>query len=171
MLCSIFVMLLMSCQRAVNYDQHYRAAVRSGFKVIPESLEMEKLFGEADHFITHYGMKEGPLQWNSEVHFYSRYVLTMQVRVELSGRYGTIVQVVDKPHYYLIELKNVFTEDGQLGTKDGIQHTFGPPEWKKLVENQGDFSVIGITVYRDRPVAMFDEYVKAVRTPRIPVRP
>ena len=43
----------------------YKATVQSARGAIPETVQIEKLFPNVDHFITHYGMS-GPKVWNSE---------------------------------------------------------------------------------------------------------
>ena len=168
----VFALFASSCHSPSDRVKQYRAAVRSGFKKIPETLEIEELFGESDHFITHYGMEEGPLIWNTEVFFYGRYSLTMQVSVQLNGRYGEIVRVLDEPKFYFHEVGSInITERGLVGAKIAVDKRFGQAEWKKLVAAKGDFSAIGISVHRDRAVEGFDKYVKAQREPRMQVRP
>ena len=170
------VVTFVSCNRPFGHGQslaRYREVVQSGFEKIPQSLEIEELFGEADHFITHWGMEDGPLHWNSEVYFYGRYSLTMQVYVEVDGRYGKVIRMVDEPEFLLCEYTAARPEGsgGGWGADPGEQHWLSPAEWKTLVENNGDFSAIGITVYRDRPVPGFDGFVRAKRRPRLRVRP
>ena len=48
----------------------YSETVASAREVLPEAVEMEKLFGkgEVDHFIEHFGL--GDERWNSEVFFW-----------------------------------------------------------------------------------------------------
>jgi len=64
---------------------------------------MEALFGEGDHFITHYGFSPGPKQWNTEVFFGGRYTLTLQVDVTIDNQKHLVLTNVTAPKFYLVE--------------------------------------------------------------------
>ncbi len=151
----------------------YEAAVQSGFVVMPETLQIEELFGEADHFITHYGFPQETHTWNSEVYFYGRYVLTMQAKVQMDKEFRRVEKVVVAPVFYLNEIRSVdFDHNGQIGCRyGGTQTNFGIDKWHKLYKAKGDFSVLGLKVVRDQPVKDVDKLGNAVRKNRVRVRP
>jgi hypothetical protein len=151
--------------------EDYRSAVKSGFEVIPQVKEMESMLGEADHFITHYGMKKGPLKWTSTVFFAGRYQLSMRVNVELNDSQHAVLRVVSEPKFYLLEVVGFKSEGTERPELSPVQPVFGLADWNKLVEAKGDFSAIGITVHRDRPVKGHDEYAKGWRDLRERIRP
>lgn len=169
--CALLLPLFASCQR---FDQSkYVAAIRSGFVTIPYALQIEELFGEADHFITHYGSSEPTHTWNTETFIAGRYEFTMQVEVQLDKGARRVEKIVGEPIFYLSEIRNVFYDNGQVGCfYNGSKHlVFGLAEWKKIYESGGDFSTIGYTLRRDDPVENIEQYIAAVREPRIRVRP
>ena len=85
-LLSIFLILtLVSCNRTNMTD--YRAAHLSAKQSLPIAVQMEELFGDADHFITHFGFSgQKANTWNTEVFFDGRYTITMQVEILIDYR-------------------------------------------------------------------------------------
>jgi hypothetical protein len=148
-----------------NYD----TAVQSGIIGLPWPKEMESLFGEGDHFITHYGFSPGPKLWNSEVYFYGRYRLTMQVTVSLDPGNARVLGNTEPPKFYLREIKSVTTEDGTLAAYFSGRWEFDSKKWKQLVQARGDWSVLGIPVKKNDPVPRFEEYVASLRAPIVKV--
>ena len=51
----------------------YVHTVQSGIKIFPWPRAMGALFGDADHFITQYGLSPGLTKWNTEGFFGGRY--------------------------------------------------------------------------------------------------
>jgi hypothetical protein len=154
--------------------ENYKKAVKSGFKMIPEAMQIEKLFGEADHFISYSG--PGVRQdWNTEVFFRGRYTLTMQVDVKTEpagAEFSKVTSVVGEPKFFLHEVSKVtLSPSGSVETDFSKEWKFGLNDWKKLVDANGDFSAIGITIKKDQPVENFPKYVDGERSPRIKVRP
>jgi hypothetical protein len=148
----------------------YKATVRSASTAIPVAVQMEKLFPEIDHFITHYGRAfgEGPKVWNSEAYLGGRYYLTMQVDVDIDYTTRQVTQAGD-PKFYLTEYKKVMPLGrGAYESTISRDFRFGPQEWKKLFAARGDFTVIGFTC-DDSEVPCFSNEVAAVRRDRVPV--
>jgi hypothetical protein len=147
--------------------ESYKNAVRSGFDLIPESVEMEQKLGECDHFI----QGDGKL-WNSEVHFGGRYVLSMQVPIEVNLQFSRVNRVTGEPRFYFFEVERVFVDGGNMGAdfRGASQREFGTEEWRAIVDGGMDFRVIGITIHPE-PVPRFEEYVAAAQAPRVQVRP
>ncbi len=155
--------LLASCGLA---HMGHREAVISGLKLIEPAKQMEELFGDSDHFITHYGMQDGPLTWNSEVHFGGRYSLTMQVKVQVDYEQNKVIGETEAPRFFLREIEEVSLIDGGRHlARIGMNKNFGIDEWRKVVEAQGDLSVIGIEL-NEQEVEHFESFVRGVRRPR-----
>ncbi len=160
--------IMMPATSSKEAREQYLAIHRSGAKTIPYAVELEELYGDADHFITHFGFGRMPLQWNTEVFFGDRYILTMQVDVEVDYAKRRVVPV-GKPVFYLTEVDTVsHTEFGNVVESYSNSYTFGLEEWEKVFASKGDFSTIGISI-NSTPVAGFHEVVRAARRPRIPV--
>ena len=92
------------------------------------------------------------------VHLYSRYELTMKLPVifDVSGKrvvgYGV-------PAFYLTEVQRVGkTPSGTVEISyDPVgELRFGPSEWTKLVEHDGDFASIGYKMTTDKPIPNFE---------------
>src|SRR6266481_3389857 len=82
----------------------YIQTVKSGLDTLPWPKEMEALFGEGDHFVTHYGFSLGPNKWNTEIFFGGRYTLTLQVDVDIDYKGDTIRSNVSPAKFYLWEV-------------------------------------------------------------------
>jgi hypothetical protein len=156
----------------IDFDvERYKGAVKDGFVKVPQACQIEKLVGEADHFISYHGSRDIPQEWNSEVYFAGRYSLTMQVIVKVDRKFSRITEVVGEPTFYLDELVAIDAMDGTDCAAYGEHWVFGLHDWNKVVKAKGDFSAIGIKLKRNQPVPGFDRFVRAVRAPRIQVRP
>lgn len=135
-------------------------------------MQIEDCFGEADHFISYSGPNV-PRDWNTEAFFYGRYTLTMQVEVKTDSAFSEITEVVGEPKFYLREVREILrVPDGTPSeARFAGEWRFGKDDWKKVHDAKGDFSVIGIAIKKDQPVQDFEGYAKAVKEPRIRVRP
>jgi hypothetical protein len=142
----------------------YKATVKSGGAAIPAAAQMEELFPEVDHFITHYGFDNKPKLWNSEAFFGGRYILTMQVMVDVDYTNRKVKQV-GEPRFYLQEIQRI---EGIYHSYAGDGAEFGLEKWKQLFEAGGELSAIGFTPKRSA-VPGFAEMVAAKRRDRIPV--
>lgn len=157
--------------RPITTHSDYIQIHESARTALPLAVQIEELFGDADHFITHFGFDRKPKVWNTEVYFGGRYSLTMQVDVAIDYSANTLKQV-GTPTFYLVEYTEVETSPtGGLGAssrepKGG--RIFSAAKWKKVFKSDGDFSKIGITILKD-PVPRFDEFVAAKRRPRRPI--
>ena len=149
----------------------YQQTVGSGFNMLPWPREMEALYGEADHAITHYAFAPGPRDWWTEVYFGGRYRLTMHVDVEIDYDKHFVLKAVSAPRFFLAEVKSLERlESGQIAAQYSHQWLFDEAKWRKLVESHGDWSVIALPVRKDDPVPGFDDYVKAWRRGRVPIK-
>lgn len=146
----------------------YDSTVRSARTTLPMAVELERQYGSADHFITHYGFRTQKTNtWNTEVFFGGRYTLTMKVEIEIDYGNNSFTRVGD-PKFYLLETVSVDT-GSRMSITFGMDKTLSAEEWESVYEHRGDFSVIGVEI-NNEPVAGFDEYVNRTREPRRPIR-
>ncbi|MCA9110836.1 MAG: hypothetical protein KDA52_12860 [Planctomycetaceae bacterium] len=147
----------------------YVATHESAAITIPTAVQIEELYGDADHFITEFGFDRKPKLWNTEVFFGGRYTLTMQVKVKVNYSANTIA-MVDEPKFHLIGADTIRVyPDGRTGTRySGDEHWFSLAEWETVYESGGDYSLIGIAI-DPVPVVNFDLDVANKRRPRVPI--
>jgi len=150
--------------------EDYLATHRSAATRLPIAVEFEKLFpGHTDHFISQYGFNRNggdrTNTWNSEAYFDGRYALTMQTEVVVDYQNHTVKSSGESP-FYLVEHYFICPD---LSSREREVAKFGKAEWEKLYASGGDFSVIGVHIVKDQPVANFDAMAQTWRRPRIPV--
>jgi hypothetical protein len=146
----------------------YVRTTQSGIARLPWPKQMEQLFGDSDHFITEYGFSPGPRIWNTEVFFYGRYSLALQVDVAIDYKAHTVVTNVGPPKFYLYEVGSlVYNSSGLDGAKIAKSWVFNGAQWDKLVASKGDWSALGISVKTNSPIPDFDSYANAERSPRV----
>ena len=165
----VFLVLTILRQNGWTMDD-YLATHRSAATRLPIAVEFEKLFpGQTDHFITQYGFNryggDRTNTWNSEAYFGGRYSLTMQVEVTVDYAKRTIT-LAGEPVFYLEEITRV---DGTSASYGGLHARFGEKEWSKAYQAGGNFSLIGLKLDTRSPVPHFNDFVNAMRRPRIPV--
>lgn len=154
-----------SCRDGLTEHRH---AIQSGMAVLPWPKQIEGLFGEADHFITHYNLDRGPKAWNTAVGLFGRYRLTLQVEVNIDYQKSIVLGNATNPIFYLFEIESIKKENGRIvGANFSNQWTFDAVSWKKLYESNGDWSTIGIPLKQNDPIPGFDEYDRSWREPRI----
>jgi hypothetical protein len=130
-----------------------------GVSQIKPAREMDQLFADYRHYIT-YGA-DGVVLFNSEAYFGDRYVLTMQVPVDIQSKSsGTMIGT---QKFYLMEVESVFgSPPGQVGAMISRNLNFGATEWQQVFDSRGDFSKIGFNV-NAVPVPNFQKYAAAGR--------
>ena len=137
---------------------HQQFAANS-VSLIKPAMEMDRLFSDCRHFIT-YGPNDVPL-FNSVAYFGDRYVLTMQVPVDIQSESSG--SMTGKPQFYLDEVSSVsVSPSGQVGASFSRNLTFGSAEWQKVYDANGDFSTIGFNV-KSIAVPSFNRYAAACR--------
>ena len=144
---------------------------QSGIDSLPWPRQMESLFGEGDHFITHFGFESGPRTWNTVVYFGGRYELALQVEVEINYSKNKVGKVVSSPTFYLWEVGSTIRNSANRveGANVSKDWKFDEIAWKKLVEAKGDWSAIDIPIKANEPVAGFEDYVKGQRAPVVKI--
>ena len=167
----VSTLLFCGCNHNKMSRSDYVAIHKSARTGIPCAAEIEEIFGDADHYITHLGMGGGTKTWNTKVFFGGRYSLKMQVEVNVNYSKKTVKQV-GQPKFYVAECTEIMiTPDGMTGAK--LKPVIeGPPldakQWAKLYEKGGDFSVLGVTL-NEEPLPNFEKYVKNNRKDLIPI--
>jgi hypothetical protein len=146
----------------------YKDTVRDGIKTVPHVQEIKKMFPNAptDHFITQYGFdKSVPVKWNTVTYIYGRYEFGYQVNVIVDYKKDKVIKTERISKFYLWE---VAPNHPVVGTFTS-GHTIYEKDWEKVVAAKGDFSVIGIHLITNSPVAGFDDYVHGWRKDRVQV--
>jgi hypothetical protein len=138
----------------------YTRAVESGRTDIEQVRQFDRLFPGATHFISYYTGTNGNPTWNSKAGLHGRYVLTMQIPISLSGLGRSQVRSNGTPTFILTEVQNITSLPGGQTSivYSGNQITFGFLEWNKLVESNGDLSVLGITIKINQKIPGFVKY-------------
>lgn len=131
----------------------------NGVLQIKPAMEMDRLFADCRHFVT-YGPNDIAL-FNSVAYFGDRYVLTMQVPVDIqSESSGTMI---GKPLFYLNEVGSVsVSPSGQVGASFSRGLNFDATKWQQVYDSGGDFSTIAFNV-NTTPVPNFQKYAAACR--------
>lgn len=159
---------IIGCVRGLDYDE-YVEVHKSAKLVLPWAVQIEELFGDADHFITHYRFPDQKTNtWNTVVYFGGRYVLTMQIEVLVDYK-DRRIRPVGKPAFFLWEVSRVdVSPDGRIGGSYSRDIRFGENEWKKICDSKGDFSTVKMKLLSS-PVPNFDAMVTAERRPLFPI--
>ena len=169
--CVTVVAITLSCSRipsANPLSPNHTEIYESASETLPWAVQIEKIFGDSDHFITGLTPTETSPVWNTEVFFGGRYSLTMQVDVNVDYIDQKVMPKSD-PVFYLFEFVEVVESgNGQVTSTIGKQMTFGLEEWRLLFQSSGDFSLIGFEL-NTQPTENFGKKVAAARKPRVKV--
>jgi hypothetical protein len=133
----------------------------NGVAQIEPAAQMDKLYDDCRHYITYSG-RDTVSTWNAVAYFGGRYVLTMQVPVEIESR--NTGKIVGEPRFYLLEVEKVsISASGQVSASFSRGHQFGSGEWQTVFRSHGDFATIGFQMRTSAPVVGFDSYARASR--------
>ena len=156
-----------------GYDpKGYESIVKSGFAQIPEALEIEKQYGEAQHAVSFHGSESLGHTWSTTVYLEGRYKLLMQVDVKLDPNRQRIQGVIGSPTFYLNEIKRTVLVDGERRRASyGRQTIFGRKEWKQIMADDGDFRSLGWTLKKGQPIEGAQEYIEYGLRDHVTVRP
>ncbi len=134
---------------------------------IPEIREYEKLF--PNYLCEFKSIKgffaSGDADWEFTAGIYDRYVMVMNIEIEFGKRNPETGEIEDpgshqQPEFSLWEVTRVKSPENASEywypkvTKRKIQ-SIPTNTWKRLVETNGDLSVLGIELVRDDPVPNF----------------
>lgn len=168
-LSTLLLVLLFSAIGCTEFGNDYVKTISSAKAGVPYAVQMERLYGDADHFVVHYGFDDQPRNWQTCVWFGDRYQLSMQVKVDVDYSANTI-RAVGEPKFILNEVSKVtIGSDGRIGADydgEANQIEFGLEEWNTLYENDGDFSKIGVSITHV-PILDFQKFIDAIRRDRI----
>jgi hypothetical protein len=170
--CRLFVasiiVLLTGCSRGAK---DYNATVRDGIQTVPHVKEILQIFNNdpTDNFITEFGFyKSQPVMWNTEVFFGGKYILTYQIPVLIDYKKSRISKAHGQAKFTLVRVSRVFNDTpDNVGADFDEDYKIGEADWERVVAANGDFKAIGIVVDTNKPVARFDDFVRAVRHDRI----
>jgi hypothetical protein len=147
----------------------YDAALADATNSIPYAADFARLFPGAASYFSYYIGGAGPSSLNTEVLFFDRYKLSMNIPVTFDATRRK-VRSFGKPEWSLVEFSEVTKERrvGSLGpveilrsrTNPEGQRRFGAKEWKKIVEARGDFSAVGFPLITNSPAPGFEDLRK-----------
>lgn len=159
------IVLAISMNGCGNGNNDYFKTISSAKTGVPYALQMEDMFSQHEHFIVHYGDNANPMVWKTIVWFGNRYRLSMSIKVNVDYSANSVKSVGD-PDFVLHEISKVIVKsDGGVEAHYGgvsNQIEFGLAEWNTLLENDGDFSSIGVSI-TDVPIPDFQKHADAIR--------
>lgn len=140
------------------------ATVSNGLAVVPYAADLQTLFPGARVANLFSGARDGydhrtVLCWNTMVMFGGRYELTYQIEVVPDFQDRTIKSVVGKPRFVIDEIDKLVDTPGGLGAYYRGSYRFTGADFEKVLAAGGDFSVIGIKLDTNHPLARFDQFV------------
>ncbi len=162
----VIELMFLACSDNDALDE-YIAIHESAATRVPIARQMEEMFAPADHFITHYGMGEGVKVWNTQCFLNDRYVLTMQVDVEIDYSQLTVSQV-GEPQLWLRYVEE-YSESEGAAFDPSKEVQFDATQWQEIYEAGGDFQEIDVALETTAATGM-QEYIMARRTPLIAVQ-
>lgn len=148
-------------------DCHDRV-VRDGVESLILPKEVESLFGatNVDHFISNFGSRSFPSVWNSVAYFENRYRFTLCVPILIDYDKCTLKGATNGAMVQINEVTNVeISTSGIAGATLKGQWRLNENEWKWLVKNKGDWSVVKVPIMTNAPITGFDEFVRQSREP------
>ena len=139
---------------------NYNKALKHATKTIPYAKEFATLYPGLVTSFTHYTGEYGASFFNADIGLYGRYILKMDVKVTFDKTRTKIVNYAE-PEFSFVEVAKVGTAaNGNLTIEyntSSARH-FGLKEWKEIVKNNGDFSVLGIKIVTDKPFPGFENF-------------
>lgn len=126
------------------------AMVESGYQIIPEAQQINRLFGPAWHHTANYQPPD-TVDWITEAVIAGRYELLMVVPIKVNRWTGEVAGVADKSRIFLREVDSVQGSAIHYGWHKELSSN----EWQKVVAENGDFNAIGIVLDLNNPVPGF----------------
>src|SRR5439155_1553385 len=141
-------------------------AVEHGVDTLLFPKEVETLFGttNVDHFIRNL---TGAAVWNSAAYFAGRYTLELRVPIAIDYEHCHVKNVLGPAEVWIDEVTKVdFSRSGGPGARlEGGHWRLNENEWRSLVKNGGNWSVVNVPIISNAPVKGFDAYANSVRDP------
>ena len=144
----------------------HNKAVENGVDTLLFPKEVETLFGttNVDHFIRNL---TGAAVWNSAAYFAGRYTLELRVPIAIDYEHCRVKNVLGPAEIWIDEVTKVdFSRSGAPGARlEGGHWRLKENEWRSLVKNGGNWSVVNVPIISNAPVKGFDAYANSVRDP------
>jgi len=159
----IAVLFLVGCFGCNPEDQRqsYIKTIESARGAVPTALQIETFFPDTKHSITHYGIGNASTNtWHSVVYLYGRYRFHMNVQVKVDYENNTVEQI-GQPKFMMYEYSKAYDVYGDgivYGADVGTQSEFSLQQWNIILQNDGDFSSIGINLEKEKPIKDFDKF-------------
>jgi hypothetical protein len=121
-------------------------AVEHGLDTLIFPEEVETLFGatNVDHFIWHF---TGKAVWNSAAYFAGRYTLKLRVPVALDYEHCRVKDALGPAEVWIDEVTKVDFYGTSPGARlEGGHWRLNENEWRLLVKNQGNWSVVNVPI-------------------------
>lgn len=146
----------------------YDRVVSQGVDTLILPKEVEKLFGatNVDHFISNFGSKTRSPIWKSVTYFAGRYELALEVPIVVDYDKCKLIGASNSAMVQINEVTKVdISKSGIAEATMKGQWLLNENEWKWLVKNNGNWSVVKVPIMTNAPVNGFDEYVRQGREP------
>lgn len=144
--------------------------VRDGIEALVIPKEVGLLFGpeRVDHFISNFGSKTLSPVWNSVTYFGGRYILSLRIPISIDYKNCKLTGATGSATVRINEVIKVELSTSGIAeaTLKG-QWRLNENEWKWLVKNKGDWSVVKVPILTGAPVEDFDEFVRQRRDPHL----
>jgi hypothetical protein len=171
-LCLGFAIVLITGCTANPSQSDCLKTTEQGIKTVPHVEKIRQIFSNAPmtHFIEQHGLKIGetkrrPAHWNTVVWFEGRYELSYQTLVVPDYNLHSVSKLLppQKTIFVLCEITNI-TDEGRGASFDSAGgRSFTETEWNKIAAARGDFSVIGVHIKTNAPIAGIENFILAVK--------
>lgn len=147
---------------------------RDGLAKFAAAKELNAHYPLVDNFITQYNVERLSHEWQTEAFIEGRFILTVVIPISIDYSRGTVTQS-GVPKFYLNAVNTIYAGSSDKNWYNGAQfdpnldRKFGEVEWNQFVRSGFDLTRLGIPKSEIRPVAHWQEYVRAVRSPRVPI--
>lgn len=144
----------------------YDELLRQGMEASLLPREVESLFGTAnvDHLISKPESATQTPVWHSVAYFSGRYRLLLQFPILIDHDKCKFKGAINSAMVQIDEIAKVeISKDGVAKAAMKGQWRLNENEWKWLVKNKGDWSVVKVPILTNAPVKGFDEYVQQER--------
>jgi hypothetical protein len=135
-----------------NGSGQYLQTVESLSHEIPVIREFKEIFPDASVVSEDYQKGDKNLTLLCIAYPFSRYQLTLEVKVDLNG--AGKIEACRKPKFIVREITQVIVSRGKVepSYKANASVDFEESEWKKIYESKGDLSIIIQNLIKDQPI-------------------
>jgi hypothetical protein len=137
-----------------NHDRIVERAIE-GIEVFSH---FKRCFPQSAHFISYVTGKDGQPTWHSVAKLLNRYVLKMNVSVNVD-RTTLNLMLREVPTFRVFEVERIENlPDGRLSVFYGQTYEIGAATWKRFVDSRCDLEKLEIPLKKDAPVSQFDKF-------------